>query len=306
MTATPRLAPDTSMGAVTLDVADLDAMTAYYRDGVGLEVLTTQHARDGEPAMATLGRTRRDADGGAAAGIPLVVLRHAPTLRHAGPREAGLFHTAILFETQAALAAAVATVAQRHPGTFTGSSDHLVSQAFYFDDPEGNGVELYWDRDRTEWSWTHGQVEMSTLYLDPNAFLQQHLTEAALAEHTSAPAVIGHVHLSVGDVATAKRFYVDELGFDLTTSYGGQAIFVSAGGYHHHMAMNVWRSQGAGRRQPALGLGRVDIVLPHSDEIGALGERLGHFGHEVRDDGRTVHVDDPWGNLLRVTVAPTA
>jgi catechol 2,3-dioxygenase len=306
MTATLRLAPDTSMGAVTLDVADLDRLTAYYRDGVGLEVLTTEPAREGEPAIVTLGRTRRDADGATAASIPLMVLRHSPTLRHAGPREAGLFHTAILFETQAALAAAVATVAQRHPGTFTGSSDHLVSQAFYFDDPEGNGVELYWDRDRTEWSWTHGQVEMSTLYLDPKAFLQQHLTEAALAEHATAPAVVGHVHLSVGDVTTAKRFYVDELGFDLTTTYGGQAIFVSAGGYHHHMAMNVWRSQGAGRRQPTLGLGRVDIVLPHADEIGALGERLTHFGHEVRDDGQTVHVDDPWGNLLRVTVAPTA
>jgi len=306
MTAAPRLAPDTSMGAVTLDVADLDALTAYYRDGVGLEVLTSEPARDGEPAIVTLGRTRRDASGATAASIPLVVLRHSPTLRHAGPRDAGLFHTAILFETQAALAAAVATVAQRHPGTFTGSSDHLVSQAFYFDDPEGNGVELYWDRDRTQWSWTHGQVEMSTLYLDPNAFLQQHLTEEALAAHATAPAVVGHVHLSVGDVVTAKRFYVDELGFDLTTTYGGQAIFVSAGGYHHHMAMNVWRSQGAGRRQPTLGLGRVDIVLPHADEIGALGERLAHYGHEVRDDGRAVHVDDPWGNLLRVTVAPSA
>ena len=192
--------------------------------------------------MATLGRTRRDADGDGR-GIPRRSAARARRCAMPGPREAGLFHTAILFETQAALAAAVATVAQRHPGTFTGSSDHLVSQAFYFDDPEGNGVELYWDRDRTEWSWTHGQVEMSTLYLDPNAFLQQHLTEAALADHASAPAVIGHVHLSVGDVATAQRFYVDELGFDLTTSFGGQAIFVSAGGYHHHMAMNVWRSR---------------------------------------------------------------
>lgn len=306
MTDSTRLAADTSMGAVTLDVADLDAMTAYYRDGVGLEVLTTEHAHDGEPATVTLGRTRRDGADRAATGIPLVVLRHSPTLKHAGPREAGLFHTAILFETQAALAAAVATVAQRHPGSFTGSSDHLVSQAFYFDDPEGNGVELYWDRDRTEWSWVHGRIEMSTLFLDPNAFLQQHLTDAALAAHATAPAVIGHVHLSVGDVANAKRFYVEQLGFDLTGSFGGQAIFVSAGGYHHHMAMNVWRSQGAGRRQPALGLGRIDIVLPHADEIGALGERLRHFGHEVRDDGRTVVVDDPWGNLLRVTTSASA
>jgi len=303
MTATPRLASDTSMGAVTLDVADLDALTAYYRDGVGLEVLTSEPARDGEPAIVTLGRTRRDASGATAASIPLVVLRHSPTLRHAGPRDAGLFHTAILFETQAALAAAVATVAQRHPGTFTGSSDHLVSQAFYFDDPEHNGVELYWDRDRTEWSWVHGRVEMSTLFLDPNGFLREHLTEEALAAHGSAPASVGHVHLSVGDVATARDFYVDRLGFDLTTTYGDQAIFVSAGGYHHHMAMNTWRSRGAGVRTRALGLGQVDIVLPDADELGATAERLRHHGLAVRDDGRTLEVDDPWGTVLRLAPA---
>ncbi|WP_168916584.1 VOC family protein [Microcella flavibacter] len=293
MTDSSRLAADTTMGAVTLDVADLDAMTAYYRDGVGLTVLSAEPARDGAPATTSLGR-----------GIqPLVVLRHAPSLRHAGPREAGLFHTAILFETAGALAAAVAAVAQRYPGTFTGSSDHLVSEAFYFDDPEGNGVELYLDRARTAWSWTHGQVEMSTLFLDPNAFLQQHLDEQALAAHGSAPATVGHVHLSVGDVDTARRFYVDELGFDQTTSLGGQALFVSAGGYHHHMAMNVWRSRGAGRRQAALGLGRVDIVLPDADALGAVGERLGHYGHAVRDDGAGLGVDDPWGNALRLSAA---
>lgn len=290
MTDSARLAADTAMGAVTLDVADLDAMTAYYRDAVGLSVLTA----DGP--VVTLGR----AGDVSAASVPVVVLRHSPTLKHAGPREAGLFHTAILFETQAALAAAVYTVATAHPQRFTGSSDHLVSQAFYFDDPEGNGVELYWDRDRTEWSWVHGQVEMSTLFLDPNAFLREHLTEDALAAHGSAPSVVGHVHLSVGDVATARDFYVDRLGFDLTTSYGGQAIFVSAGGYHHHMAMNVWRSAGAGRRMPALGLGQVDIALPSADELGATAERLRHFGLDPRDDGRTLEVDDPWGTRIRL------
>ena len=235
--------------------------------------------------------------------MPVVVLRHSPTLKHAGPREAGLFHTAILFETQVALAAAVYTVATAHPQRFTGSSDHLVSQAFYFDDPEGNGVELYWDRDRTQWSWVHGQVEMSTLFLDPNAFLREHLTEEALAAHGTAPSVVGHVHLSVGDTATAQHFYVDQLGFDLTTAFGGQAIFVSAGGYHHHMAMNVWRSAGAGRRMPALGLGQVDIALPNADELGATAERLRHFGLDPRDDGRTLELDDPWGTRIRLASA---
>ncbi|QHC69100.1 VOC family protein [Rathayibacter sp. VKM Ac-2801] len=275
------------MGAVTLRVADLDGMIAYYRDAVTLELLS----HDGP--VAVLGR----------GGVPAVILQHAPELVHASPRSAGLFHTAILFESEAALAAAVYSVATRHPGSFTGSSDHLVSKAFYFDDPEHNGVELYWDRDRTQWSWTHGRIEMSTLFLDPNAFLQEHLTEESIAQPRLGGASVGHVHLSVGDVATAKEFYVDRLGFETTIAYGGQALFVSAGGYHHHMAMNTWNSAGAGRRQQALGLGQVEIVVPAADDLGALGERLARSGVATRDDGRTLSFEDPWANAIRVTTS---
>ncbi|WP_229384863.1 VOC family protein [Microbacterium allomyrinae] len=282
-----RLAADTSMGAVTLLVGDLDRMTAFYRDVVTLTVLSA------EGDTVTLGR----------AGRPIVVLRHDPALRHATAGSAGLFHTAILFETQEALAAALYSVARHAPGTFTGSADHLVSQAFYLTDPEGNGIELYWDRTRTEWSWTHGQIEMATLSLDPNEFLRDHLTERAeTGETTQDAASVGHVHLSVGDVATARAFYVDALGFDETASLGSQAVFVSAGGYHHHMAMNVWNSRGAGPRMPALGLGRVDLSLTDSDALGALSERLRDRGFPVRDDGRTLSFDDPWANLLHATV----
>ncbi len=240
------LAADTGMGAVTLRVADLDTMVAYYRDGVGLTVLTNAGG------TAVLGR----------GSTPIVVLEHAPAMRHAAPHEAGLFHTAILFDTQADLAAALYSVATKYPQTFTGSADHLVSNAFYFQDPEGNGVELYWDRDRTEWSWTHGMVDMATIYVDPNAFVQEHLTSSALEAASTRPGRVGHVHLSVGDVATAKAFYVDRLGFATTAAMGDQALFVSAGGYHHHMAMNTWNSRGAGRRQQALGLGLVRIEVP--------------------------------------------
>ncbi|KZX20301.1 catechol 2,3-dioxygenase [Rathayibacter tanaceti] len=279
------LAPDTTMGAVTLRVADLDAMIAYYRDAVTLELLSH------EGSVAVLGR----------GGTATVILQHAPELTHASPRSAGLFHTAILFESEAALAAAVHSVATRHPGSFTGSADHLVSKAFYFDDPEHNGVELYWDRDRTQWSWTHGRIEMATLFLDPNTFLREHLTDEAIAQPRLGAASVGHVHLSVGDVATAKEFYVDRLGFETTIAAGGQALFVSAGGYHHHMAMNTWNSAGAGRRQLALGLGQVEIVVPGADDLGALGERLGRAGVATRDDGRTLAFEDPWANAIRVT-----
>ena len=281
------LAAGTAMGAVTLNVADLDVMTRYYRDAVGLDLLGQEGAR------VTLGRVGR----------PIIVLEQTPGLRHAAPHEAGLFHTAILFDSQATLAAAVYSVARAHPGRFTGSSDHLVSKAFYFDDPEGNGVELYWDRDRSEWSWVHGRIEMGTVFLDPNAFLRAHLTDEGAEGPISGDARVGHVHLSVGDVAAAKDFYVGTLGWDETIEIPGQALFVSAGRYHHHMAMNVWNSRGAGRRQRTLGLGQVDIVVPSVDELGALTERMAHYGLGPRDDGRAIEVDDPWSNRIRVTTA---
>jgi catechol 2,3-dioxygenase len=281
------LASDTAMGPVTLLVADLDNMVAYYRDAITLSVMNET------PGRITLGR----------GSTPVVILEHSPELRQASPGQAGLFHTAILFDSERALAAAVYSVATRYPGTFTGSADHLVSKAFYFNDPENNGIELYWDRARTEWSWTHGSIEMATLFLDPNAFLQEHLTEEVVENPIYGNAVVGHVHLSVGDTVTAREFYVDRLGFEVTTDWSGQALFVSAGQYHHHMAMNVWNSKGAGRRQRTLGLGQVDIVVPTADDLGALTERMTHFGVATRDDGQTLSIDDPWANLIRVTTA---
>lgn len=278
------LAADTAMGPVTLKVADLDVETKYYRDAVALQVLTA--AGD----TVTLGRGT----------TPVIILEHAPELRHASPRDAGLFHTAILFETEEALAAAVYSVARKYPNTFTGSSDHLVSKAFYFTDPEGNGVELYWDRERSAWSWVHNSVEMATVFLDPNKFLQENLTEAAVEDPLIGGATVGHVHLQVGDIPSAREFYVNTLGFDETAAYGPQALFVSAGGYHHHMAMNTWNSAGAGPRLPALGLAQVDIEVPTVDDVAALKDRMTHFGVKTRDDGRTVSFDDPWANLIRV------
>lgn len=279
-----RLADQTEMGAVTLKVADLDNMIKYYTQALPLEVIAQQEG------SAIIGRNNR----------PLVILEHAPALKHWSRRDAGLFHTAILFETETALAAAVYSIAQYAPNTFTGSSDHLVSKAFYFNDPEGNGIELYWDRDRSEWSWVHGEVEMDTLFLDPNQYLRDYLTEDAVENPAIGDATIGHVHLQVGDVDTARKFYVDWLGFDATHANTPGALFVSAGGYHHHMAMNIWNSRGAGRRDKTLGLGEVDIVLPTADDVGEVAERVKHFGVQVADDGKHLSLEDPWANVLRI------
>ncbi len=281
------LAAGTSMGAVTLKVANLDRMTAYYQLGVGLTLL----AQEGDSAI--LGRPGR----------PSLVLQLAPELKHASANAAGLFHTAFLFAEKADLAASVYSVAQKYPGTFTGSSDHLVSEAFYFDDPEGNGVELYWDRDPSVWKWHGNTIEMGTVYLDPNRFLQENLTESGALDTGDGDAGVGHVHLKVGDIQTAKQFYVDTVGFETTIEYGTQALFVSAGGYHHHLGMNTWHSSGAGTRTPALGLGEVSVKLESADELGALRERLTSRGVQVAGDGQELRFDDPWANLVRVTAA---
>ena len=278
MTTTELLPANTDMGAVTLWVSDLDAMIRYYRDGVGLELLT--HIGD----RAILGFQTRE----------IVILEHKPAMKYASPHEAGLFHTAILFPTQSALARAVASVAQKYPGTFTGSADHLVSKAFYFNDPEGNGVELYWDRDRSEWSWVHGTIEMDTIFLDPNEFLKEHLVEGEVPHEKK----VGHVHLSVGSIDAAEEFYVKMLGFEKTLNWGGAALFVSAGGYHHHMAMNTWRSKGAGKRQLALGLGNVEIILDHKDQVQETKERLDYYKLDTSLDADVAKVEDPWGNII--------
>jgi catechol 2,3-dioxygenase len=280
----------TSMGAVTLWVAELDSMVRFYRDGVGLDLISHQ----GDRAILGQHHPKRARE--------IVILEAKNQMRHASPGQAGLFHTAILFDTEISLARAVQSVASQYPSSFTGSADHLVSKAFYFNDPENNGVELYWDRDRSEWSWVHGSVQMDTIYLDPNQYLKEHLTPSSQSALNQSNKQVGHVHLSVGSIDAAEEFYVKILGFEKTFNWGNQALFVSAGGYHHHMAMNTWRSKGAGKRQLTLGLAKVEIALDSQDEIDETRDRLTFHGEESQSiDDRTIF-QDPWGNSIQLSL----
>jgi len=253
------------MGAVTLLVGDLDGMTAFYRDVITLQVLSA------EGDEVVLGR----------AGRPVVVLRHEPALRHASAGAAGLFHTAILFETQEALAAALYSVAQRAPHTFTGSADHLVSQAFYLTDPEGNGIEIYADRMPTEWKRDGDQIAMATQRMDIAGVRGS--VPAGDAGWQGAPenSVVGHVHLRVGDPAAAEDWWHRTLGFDTMAKYGAQAVFLSTGGYHHHVGANTWQSTGAGQRDKGRsGLAWVELLSS--------------------DAKARASYEDPWGTEIRV------
>ena len=280
------LPADLSMGAVMLKVGDMKLMMDYYGRALGLETVAEQ---DGGVYLGRRGK-------------PLVHLAPAPGLNLPARGEAGLFHTALLFEDRASLAATVASAARYEPRLFTGSADHLVSEAFYFSDPEGNGIELYWDRPRDAWSWEGNRVVMDSLALPPQRYLQDFLTEEAVGGQRESSAGVGHVHLQVGDVQSAQDFYVDTLGFEKTAGWHGQALFVSAGGYHHHMAMNVWNSRGAGPRQDTLGLGEVLIEVPAGDDVGALADRLRVAGLASHHTGAELRFEDPWRNRIRVAV----
>ncbi|OUZ07331.1 glyoxalase [Aeromicrobium sp. PE09-221] len=285
-----QLSPRLAMDAVSLRVGDLETMSSYYADALAL--VPIEERAIGREVHRVLGR----------GDVPMVRLVHTPGLPAIDPREAGLFHTAFLFDDAASLAATVYRAAKDPRSRFTGSSDHLVSEAFYFTDPEGNGIELYVDRPREVWSYDNGQVQMDTLYLDPQAYLAAHLDEDVLSSVDRQSGRVGHVHLQVGDVARAHDFYVEALGFGATvTGYPG-ALFASAGGYHHHVAMNTWNSAGAGPRAAGLGLGDVAITLPDREDLDALVGRLRHRGIGFADTGRSVIVDDPWGTQVTLSV----
>ena len=263
-----------------LYVRDLQKVTAYYRDIVGLEQLLAT------PSRVILGQN----------GTPILELISKPEYNNASIRSAGLFHNAIVYASRRELAEAVFSILQKTSWSFEGSADHLVSEAFYFHDPENNGLELYFDRPKETWEWSGAGVKMDTLYLDPNRFLAENLNIAK--DDTKK---LGHVHLRVGDVSMARKFYVDQLGFDVTADMGS-ALFVSVGGYHHHMAMNTWFSQGASKRDPALGLAEVKLLLPNDGSIDRLANRLGENEVQFEQKHDSVLVNDPWNNQLLFAV----
>ncbi|UIP01169.1 VOC family protein [Halobaculum sp. CBA1158] len=273
MTLSP-LPDDTRLGRVTLAVSDLDAVTGFYRDAVGLRV---RHS-DGDRAV--LGTAERD----------LLVLECD---RETGPRPAdaaGLFHTAFLFSDRGALGDALARVRDAG-GDLTGASDHGVSEALYLRDPEGNGVELYRDRPRAEWPESDGEVAMDTLPLDVDALSADRAGDADAAGD-SAPdgTAVGHVHLEVTDVDAAESFYVDGLGFDVRQRWEREALFVAAGGYHHHVGLNTWN----GRSAPASGRGlsAFEVVVPDANALDSVRESLADAGVEVADDADETGEDD--------------
>jgi catechol 2,3-dioxygenase len=262
----------TRMGRVDLSVSDLGRSLDYYTGSIGLRVLSQN---GGE---ATLGAGPEE----------LLRLVEEPGARPS-TGFSGLFHVALLVPERSALARWLAH-AMDSGVQLTGASDHTVSEALYLRDPDRHGIEIYADRPREGWEGRVGQL-MGTAPLD----LESLLRAAPKGEFAGLPGgtIVGHVHLCVADVDASVGFYRDRLGLDLVAQLGPQAAFLSAGGYHHHLAVNTWESRGA----PAApeGTARLldfTLVLPDAESVAAAGERVG--GTKAKD---------PSGNTLLIAAA---
>jgi catechol 2,3-dioxygenase len=284
--ATPTFATRTPLhiGAVGLWVRDLDRTAAYYRDVIGLNLIERKNG------VARLG----------AGSFALLELSERSELAADDPRAAGLYHTAFLMPTRADLARWVAHIA-RERTPITGASDHGVSEAFYLDDPEGNGIEVYADRPAQAWNWSDGQVAMPTKALDVRGVLAELGDGAQDAAFSGAPdgLRIGHIHLRVGDLDPAERFYRGAIGLDLTRRRHG-AAFLSSGHYHHHVAANVWHSAGAQRREERAGLAWFSIVAADAETFAAARTRLAEAGAPARPGPDGIETEDPWGTRIRL------
>jgi catechol 2,3-dioxygenase len=266
-----RIDPATALGVVRLTVSDLDRSRSFYERVIGL---SAGERDDGTVAL------------GPAGGPALVELHGDSSAAALNRRATGLFHLAILQPTRRDLALALMRMAAaRWP--LDGASDHLVSEALYLSDPDGNGIEIYRDRPRAEWrTGSDGQLQMATLPLDLDSVMSAASDAAELPEHTAPGTIIGHVHLQVADLASSEAFYSGVLGFDVMVRGYPGALFVAAGGYHHHLGLNTWNSRGASPPPPdSVGLRSYEIVLPDERSLDEVLGRVRAAGLPIEDDG---------------------
>ena len=278
-----RIDPRTTVGAVTLGVQDLTETTRFYNEAIGLDVISL------EDRQVRLGVDEQT----------LVVLEHRPDGRayHNAP---GLYHLALLLPSRADLGLWLDQYSRKGL-RLTGVADHLVSEALYLNDPEGNGIEIYRDRPREDWPHRDGELLMDTLALDVYKLLE----DAAKTEFNgmSEGTKMGHIHLKVNDLPRAQAFYQDVVGFDFMLGMP-TAGFMSAGGYHHHLGMNTWHSLNVQPRpKDALGLISYQIVLPDAEAFDGHLANLEKRGAQIDLTGEHPQLVDPSGNVIEFVSA---
>lgn len=284
-TTTTSIHPGTHIGVVTLRVANLDRSRRFYEGIMAFQAL-------GEaPGRVVLGGQDRQ---------PLLELIEVPGAAPQPHRATGLYHVAILFPTRPDLGRELLRLAEA--GLQIGQGDHLVSEALYISDPDGNGLEVYQDRPSSMWHWTNGTVQMATDPVDIRSLIDDGTHKAEAWDVIPAGTRVGHIHLQVGNIAEAKQFYHAILGFDVTAQLPG-ALFVSAGGYHHHIGLNTWQSLG-GKPTPTnhAGLQSYVIAIPTREGLQEVKDRLVAHNIPVEEQEDGMSVNDPWSNQIVLKV----
>ncbi|WP_306059275.1 VOC family protein [Natronococcus wangiae] len=268
----------TTVGRVALRVNDLEQVRRFYETVIGLDV------REISDDRAIL----------AAGGEPLVVLVEDAAAPPREDDETGLFHTAFLVPSRAALGDALERIEDRW--RLEGTADHVVSEALYLSDPEGNGIEVYRDRPREAWP----VADDGTIGIDTKPLVIEGVRSAGRGRTSSPDATtVGHVHLEVSSLPAAREFYVDALGTGIKQRYDDSALFVAAGGYHHHLGLNVWERRSAPPR--GRGLEWFELVVPEEDALAALRKRLERRGIDTTGaEGSGFETADPDGIRLRI------
>jgi catechol 2,3-dioxygenase len=274
--------PNIYVGEVNLKVKDLERALTFYQNIMGFKVL---EKTDRKAALSTDGKTT------------LVTLEQPVNVIPKEERMSGLYHFAILLPSRADL-----SVFLRHflgTGYGLGAADHYVSEALYINDPDGNGIEAYRDRPSKEWTWKDGLVDMATEELDGNSILAESDAEwKGLPEGT----VMGHIHLHVGDLQKAEEFYTKGLGFEIVSHYP-QAVFLSTGHYHHHIAINTWQGVGAPTPPPnSVGLNWYTLVFPDEATREKTLQQLQQLGSPVQKETEYYVLSDPSGNQIRLVL----
>jgi catechol 2,3-dioxygenase len=267
------------IGAVALTVRDLEEMSRFYRQVIGL----TSIEREAGIERLGVGETI------------LLELRHDPSAPLADRRAAGLFHIAFLLPSRADLGQWLRQTAEQRIA-LQGASDHGVSEAIYLGDPEGNGIEMYTDRPSADWTWNNGAIAMKTDHLDIDDLLLS--ATPARWERLPEGSIVGHVHLQVGAIAPAETFFGAVLGFDTTARVPGGSFFGS-GRYHHHLAANTWNSSNAPvRTAPTTGLANVEIIAADPARLAAIATKAERAGLVVEGQRSRFSLRDPWGTPL--------
>jgi catechol 2,3-dioxygenase len=272
--------PNTYVSQVHLLVQDVKRSIKFYQEILGFKILT----QDERSAVFT-------ADGK----TPLLVVEQPEGLAPKQPRTTGLYHFALLLPSRAELGRALLHLLQtQYP--LQGASDHLVSEAIYLADPDGNGIEIYADTPPETWNWNSGQVEMATKPLNAEELLS--MCNDELWQGLPADTIMGHIHLHVAELQEIEQFYCEGLGFEVVLKYGPQALFISTGGYHHHIGLNTWNGPGApAPKEKSAGLKTFTLAFPKEEKENVIG-RLRKLKAEVHEKDGTIMTQDPSGNNM--------